>query len=200
MGEAATGGFVPALAVMGQDPAGRDLRAMEMKEGGYGGYGAGFVDMSGNKRKEKGMSKTTRLEWRLRWAVVRDGMLYLSKDREVGNFLLRLSYGDITCLFLPRIKHLPKLILYLRSQRYAGQTTSLRRHTLHGTRPRITLPREITRTANTRVLSALHLAVLPRCVGTAMPLPRIAIIPNTATVSRTWIQTRTGMPRRLVYA
>ncbi|KAF8224597.1 hypothetical protein L208DRAFT_1409986 [Tricholoma matsutake] len=51
-------GFVPALAVMGQDHAGKDLRAMEMKEGGYGRYGAGFVDMRGNKRKEK--EKTTR--------------------------------------------------------------------------------------------------------------------------------------------
>jgi hypothetical protein len=51
---------------------------------------AGFVDMSGNKRKEKAISETTRLEWRLRWAVVRDGMLYLSKDREVGKFLFQL--------------------------------------------------------------------------------------------------------------
>jgi hypothetical protein len=200
VGEAAIGGFVPALAVMGQDPAGRDLRAMEMKEGGYGGYGAGFVDMSGNKREEKAMSKTTRLEWRLRWAVVRDGMLYLSKDREVGNFLYDYTRAILTCLFLLRTKHLPKLILFLRSQRYAGQTTLLHLRTLHDTRPRRTLPRKVTRIANTRVLNALCLVVPPRCAGTATPPPWIAIIPNAATVSRTWIQTRKGILRRLVYA
>jgi hypothetical protein len=82
-GEMGVGGFMPALAVMGQDPAGRDLRAMELKEGGYSGHGAVYAGMRGAERAQ---SRTTRLEWRLRWAVVRDGMLYLSKDREVGYF------------------------------------------------------------------------------------------------------------------
>ena len=86
VGEAGIGAFVPALAVMGHDVAGRDVRAMEMKES-FGGYGAGYAEMSGRKGRERSGSRSTTLEWRLRWAIVRDGMLYLSKDREVGAFL-----------------------------------------------------------------------------------------------------------------
>jgi hypothetical protein len=81
VGEAFAGGFVPAFAVFGQEPAARDLGPME-REVAYGGYGKAYAEMHRNG-PDSGKSRRVTLEWRLRWAVIRDGMLYLSKNREV---------------------------------------------------------------------------------------------------------------------
>jgi hypothetical protein len=78
VGEAFAGGFVPAFVVFWQDQAGRDSGAME-REAVYGGYGKAYAEVHGNRA-----ASAKRLESRLRWVVIRDGMLYLSKDREVG--------------------------------------------------------------------------------------------------------------------
>jgi hypothetical protein len=52
------------------------------REVAYGGYGKAYAEMHWNG-PDSGKSRRVTLEWRLRWAVIRDGMLYLSKNREV---------------------------------------------------------------------------------------------------------------------
>ena len=209
IGEGATGGFVPAFAVMGYDPSGRDFRAFETREGGISAYAAEFAGSSVGRGKGKSRSRSTRLEWRLRWAIVRDGMLYLSKDREVSSFFLFASFSimPIKLINFPyclRIKRPLKLILYPLSQHYVVLTTWLLLRTFHNTKKATRLIQNIHNTKPvTRVDSPTIcpiVALLPRFVGIVMLPPWIAIIPTAAIMFQTWIRIRMEITEYLVCA
>jgi hypothetical protein len=98
------------------------------------------------------------------------------------------------------MKRPPKLILSMRSRRYAEQTTSLPPPTLHGIR---VLRLNTSHTDNTNEGTALNarrrsIMDLPQQMGIAMHPPWTGAIPIVVAVSRTWIQIQIAMIRRLV--